>query len=144
MDRRRILLVAAGVAAAFFAVFILQKVPGSQASDDSRLMKQARREFAELNSRLPQYVDALTRLDSARVESPRTWSYYYTVEPDDSILSLTPEQFRRRIETSAVRTIRDNFNIGPGNKLGVTFQYYYSTRQGDWSAEVVVRPEMYQ
>ncbi|MGX1927768.1 hypothetical protein [Flagellimonas sp. 2504JD4-2] len=97
----------------------------------------------ELNQQTPMQIDQFTRLDSAGTKGKTNFTYYYTlVEMEKSEVNL--DTVNKYIRPDIIENVKKNPDLKIFRDNGVTMDYKYFDKKGEFALEISVTPELYR
>jgi len=107
------------------------------------LETELKKAATELNKETPLNIDQYTRLDSASTKGKTNLIYYYTLfEMEKSEVNL--DTVNKYIRPGIIENVKNSPDLKTFRDNNITMDYKYYDKNGDFTTEISVTPDLYQ
>jgi hypothetical protein len=107
------------------------------------LETELKKAATELNKKAPLNIDQFTRLDSSSTKGKTNFIYYYTLfDMEKSEVNL--DTVNKYIRPGIIENVKNSPELKIFRDNNITMDYKYYDKNGDFTTEISVTPELYQ
>ena len=127
-----------GITAALCSYYFTQKL-----FTKKDLLTELKTAALEVNKITPMQIDQFSRLDSASTKGKTNFIYHYTlIDIDKSEVNI--DTVNKYIRTDIIDNVKNSSELETFKDNNVTIDYRYYDKNGEFTLEISVTPEIYK